>query len=310
MKKWLLFLVAALMVILTACGNDESSTKETTQGKDDAKKSGTISYKSENGTVKVPADPKRVVVLSLFVGDLMEMGINVVGMDSWSKDNPDFAKKYPDAEVVASTDYEKIIELDPDLIIGSNDVEDVKKLQEIAPTVIFTYGALNYIDQRIEVGKVVNKEEEMTKWVKDFQARSKVVGDKIKDKIGEDATITVAGNSDKQIYLFGDSWGRGTEILYQEMGLNMPKAVKDVALEPGFFGISEEVLGDYVGDYLVLNLVKEGQDTSFMDSTWYNKIPAVKDKKVFYAEGSAFYFADAHSFDKQLDFFEESFLGK
>jgi len=309
MKKWILFLVAALMVVLTACGNDDSASNEPAKKKDDKKASDTITYEAESGPIKVPADPQRVVVLSLYVGDLMELGVNVVGMDSWSFDNPEFAKKYPDAEVVASTDYEKILELDPDLIIGSNDIEDVEKLQEIAPTVVFTYGALDYIEQRIEIGKVVNKEKEMKTWVKDFQSRSKEVGEKIKAKIGEDATVTVAGNSDKQIYLFGDSWGRGTEIIYQEMGLNMPKAVQDVALEPGYFGISEEVLGDYVGDYFVLNLVTEGQDTSFLKTDWYNDIPAVKNKHVFYAEGSSFYFADAFSFDYQLDFFEKSFLG-
>lgn len=308
MKKWILFLVAALMVVLTACGNEDSASNEPAKEKDDKKASDTITYEAESGPIKVPSDPQRVVVLSGYVGDMLELGVNVVGMDSWSFDHPDFAKKYPDAEVVESTDFEKILELNPDLIIGSTDIEDAEKLQEIAPTVLYTYDAIDYIEQRIEIGKVVNKEKEMRAWVKDFQTRAKEVGKKIKAKIGEDATVTIAGNSDKQIYLFGDSWGRGTEIIYQEMGLKMPKAVKDV-VKPGYFGISEEVLGDYVGDYFVLNLLKEGQDTSFLKTDWYNDIPAVKNKQVFYAEGSSFIFADAYSFDYQLDFFEKSFLG-
>ncbi|MEK3800644.1 ABC transporter substrate-binding protein [Peribacillus sp. FSL H8-0477] len=308
MKKWILFLVAALMVVLTACGNEDSASNEPAKEKDDKKASDTITYEAESGPIKVPSDPQRVVILSGYVGDMLELGINVVGMDSWSFDHPDFAKKYPDAEVVESSDFEKILELNPDLIIGSSDIEDADKLQEIAPTVLYTYGAVDYIEQRIEIGKVVNKEKEMRAWVKDFQTRAKELGEKIKAKIGEDATVTIAGNSDKQIYLFGDSWGRGTEIIYQEMGLEMPKAVKDV-VKPGYFGISEEVLGDYVGDYFVLNLLKEGQDTSFLKTDWYNDIPAVKNKHVFYAEGSSFIFADAYSFDYQLDFFEKSFLG-
>ena len=308
MKKWILFLVAALMVVITACGNDDTTSNDPAKKDKDKKASDTITYESESGPIKVPADPQRVVVLSGYVGDLLELGVNVVGMDSWSFDHPDFAKKYPDAEVVASTDFEKILELNPDLIIGSSDIEDADKLQEIAPTVLYTYNALDYIEQRIEIGKVVNKEKEMRAWVKDFQARAKELGEKIKAKIGEDATVTIAGNSDKQIYLFGDSWGRGTEIIYQEMGLKMPKAVKDV-VKPGYFGISEEVLGEYVGDYFVLNLLKEGQDTSFLKTDWYNDIPAVKNKHVFYAEGASFIFADAYSFDYQLDFFEKSFLG-
>lgn len=305
MKKWLALLLTTVAMVLAACGSDDVDSKD--EGKKDAS---TFTYESEAGPIELPTDPKRVVVLSLFVGDLLEMGVNVVGMDSWSHDNPEFAKAYPNAEIIESADLEKIIELDPDLIIGSAGIENPEKLQEIAPTVLFTYGSIDYIQQRLEVGKVVNKEAEMNTWLEEFKARTVAVGEKIKEKIGEDATVTVGGYSEKQIYLFGDSWGRGTEVLYQEMGLKMPEVVADVALEPGYFGISEEVLGDYVGDYLVLNVAETETDTTFLDSGWYNNIPAVKDGKVFYANGASFYFADAYSLNYQLDFFEEQFLGK
>ena len=308
MKKRLIFLLTAMMMFLAACGNEEASSGDESKEKDSSTE--TITYESESGPVEVPADPKRVVVLSLYVGDLLEMGVNVVGMDSWSYDNPEFAKAYPDAEIVESTDYEKIIELEPDLIIGSNNVEDAKKLEEIAPTVLFTYGKLDYLDTRMEIGKVLNKEKEMQAWMDEFKERSASLGKEIKAKIGEDATVTVAGYADKQIFLFGDSWGRGTEILYKEMGLKMPEAVADVALEPGYFGISEEVLGDYVGEYLVLNVAETEKDTSFLESNAYKNISAVKNGNVFYANGASFYFADAYSLNYQLDFFEKHFFGK
>lgn len=53
--------------------------------------------------------------------------------------------------------------------------------------------------------------------------RATELGAKIKEKIGEDVTVTVAENFNKQLYLYGDNWGRGTEILYQAMGLKMPE---------------------------------------------------------------------------------------
>ncbi|PZX01619.1 iron complex transport system substrate-binding protein [Psychrobacillus insolitus] len=312
MKKRLIFIVAALMLVLAACGNEDSTKEETTKNDDTETSkitSDTITYQSESGPIEVPANPQRVVVLSLYAGDLIQLGVNIVGADSWLKDNPNFAEGLANAEVIASDDYEKIIELDPDLIIGSVDVEDAAKLQEIAPTVLFTYGAIGYLEQHIEVAKVVNKEAEATAWVEDFKVRSQAVGEEIKAKYGEDVTVTVAGNYDKQISLFGDNWGRGTEIIYQEMGLKMPQSVEDVVLDPGYFTISEEVFGDYIGDFLVLNVVREGQDTTFLDSNWYNNIPAVKNGNVFYAEGPAFYYNDSYSLDFQLDFFKKSFLG-
>ena len=301
-------LLLGLMVVLAACG-DKEETNETIDN-NESTEAQTVTYESETGAIEVPANPERVVVLSSYAGDLIKLGVNIVGVDSWSAGNPNFTEELKDAEVVTNEDLEKIIELDPDLIIGLNNIENADKLQEIAPTVLFTYGGVDYLQQHIEVGKAVNKEAEATAWVEDFQARAATLGKEIKAKIGEDATITVAENYDKQMYIFGDNWGRGTEILYQEMGLKMPQTVIDVAMKPGYSALSQEVLGDYVGDYLLLNLVTEGQDTSFTESTWYNEIGAVKNGQVLVSDGATFYFNDAASLDFQLDFFKKSFLGK
>lgn len=303
MKKWMVLMVAALMLALAACSEKEEGTMEKNESQ-------MVTYESETGPIEVPADPQRVVVISSYAGDLIQLGVNIVGVDAWSARNQNFTEHLKDAEVVSNEDLEKIIELEPDLIIGLNNIDNAEKLNEIAPTVLFTYGGVDYLQQHIEIGKAVNKEKEATEWVEDFKARAKAIGQDITAEIGEDATITVAENYEKQMYLFGDNWGRGTEILYQEMGLKMPKQVIEVALEPGYFAISQEVLGDYVGDYLLLNLVTEGQDTSFTDATWYNEIEAVKNGQVFVTEGAKFYFNDALSLDYQLDFFEDAFLGK
>ena len=301
MKKWLMIL---LVLLLAACNSNEESK----QNADKTEKKDTIVYESETGPVEVPANPKRVVVLSSYAGDLIQLGVNIVGVDSWSKGNPNFKEGLKNAEVVSNEDLEKIIELEPDLIIGLNNIENADKLQEIAPTVLFTYGKKEYLQQHIEIGKVVNKEKEATEWVNDFKERAAQIGKKIKEKIGEDATVTVVENDEKQFYLFGDNWARGTEILYQEMGLKMPEKVKEVALEPGYYAISQEVLGDYVGDYLILNLTKE-KDTTFLKADWYNEIEAVKNGHVYTADAATFYFNDALSLDYQLDFFEKAFLG-
>lgn len=303
--KWLYFVTAALLFVLAACNNEDSSTSK---GKTDAEESGTVIYQSSKGDIEVPANPQRVVVLSSYAGDLIKLGVPVVGVDSWSKANPNLEAGLANATVVSNEDLEKIIELNPDLIVGLDNIENADKLKEIAPTVLFTYGEYDYLQQHIEIGKVLNKEAEATAWVADFKERAKEIGQEIKTKIGADATLTVAENFDKQIYVFGDAWGRGTEILYQEMGLTMNPAVSDIALEVGYAAISEEVLGDYVGDYLILNLVSEGQDTSFIESEWYKNIDAVKNNHVFVAEGEAFYFNDASSLEYQLEFFKSAFL--
>ncbi|QPQ31412.1 iron-hydroxamate ABC transporter substrate-binding protein [Lysinibacillus sp. JNUCC 51] len=304
MKKWLLPMFMMVVLVLAACGNKEDKADEGSKDKASAE---TITYQSESGPIEVPANPKRVVVLSSFVGDLLKLGVNVVGIDSWSEDNPNFQDEIKDAVVVENTDIEKIIELDPDLIIGLNGIENADKLAEIAPTVLFTYGKVDYLQQFIEIGKVVNKEKEATDWVKDFKERAAKTGTKIKEKIGEDATVTVAEMFNKQMYVYGDNWGRGTEILYQEMGLKMPEKVKQDALKPGYFAISSEVLNEYAGNYVIFSTFK-GEDSAIKNAAWFKDLEAVKNGHLFEVNGNEFYFNDPITLDYQLDFFEKKFL--
>ena len=304
MKKLLMPFLLMLVLVLSACGGEEKKDSSSEKKEDDQPQ--TITYESENGPVEVPANPERVIVLSSFAGNVMALDVPIVGVDSWSKMNPRF-EKLQGVEEVTDENLEKIIELNPDLIIGLSNIKNVDKLKEIAPTVTFTYGKLGYLDQHLEIGKVLNKEKEAQEWIDNFKADSKAAGEEIKAEIGADATVSVIENFDKELYVFGDNWARGTEILYQEMGLNMPEKVKEVALKPGYYAISPEVLSEYAGDYVVFSKNAEG-DTSFQQTETYKNIPAVKNNRVFEVNAKEFYFNDPLTLEYQLEFFKKSFL--
>ena len=106
----------------------------------------------------------------------------------------------------------------------------------------------------------------------------------------------------------GDNWGRGTEILYQEMKLKMPEKVKEMALEDGYYALSLEVLPEFAGDYVILSKDSD-TDNSFQETDTYKNIPAVKNNQVFEANMKEFYFNDPITLDFQLEFFKEHFLG-
>ena len=233
----------------------------------------------------------------------------MVGVDSWAKDNPRF-KELKDVETVSEDNLEKIIELKPDLIIGLSTTKNLDKLKEIAPTVTYTYGKVDYLTQHIEIGKLVNKEKEAREWVENFKKETAEVGKQIKDKIGKDATVSVIEKFDKQWYVFGNNWGRGTEILYQAMGLKMPESVKKHALKDGYYALSEEVIPKFAGDYLIISDQSGAKDTSYLKSDIFQSIPAVKKGNVFVIDGKKFYFNDASTLEFQLEFFKEKFLGE
>ncbi|MCE4049125.1 iron-hydroxamate ABC transporter substrate-binding protein [Bacillus sp. Au-Bac7] len=303
MSKKLIPFILLLVLIISACGNKTTGTSgEETKKEEDS----TITYESENGPIEVPADPQRVVALTN-AGYVLKLGVNLVGVDSWSMTNPRYADELKDVEVVSEENIEKIAELQPDLIIAASTTKNIDKLGKIAPTVTYTYNKVDYLTLHLEIGKLLNKEKEAQAWIDDFKARAKAAGEEIKAKIGEDATVTVLESYDKSMYILGDSWGRGTEILYQAMGLKMPEKVKEMTEKEGYYTLSSEVLPEYVGDYLVISKYND-QDNSYQETDVYKNIPAVKNNHVLEANAYEFIFNDPISLDYQLDFFKENFL--
>ncbi|MFC4104139.1 iron-hydroxamate ABC transporter substrate-binding protein [Paenibacillus xanthanilyticus] len=330
MKKLLVPFVLILVLVLSACGGKDNAsnnansaagsntaTESNTAAEGNAAegnaattetKTGTVTYQSETGPVEVPADPQRVVMLSGFTGNVIKLGVPVVGADVWSKTNPTFTEEMKDVVEVSDENLEKIIELNPDLIIGLSTIKNIDKLKEIAPVVTYTWGKLDYLQQHVEIGKLLNKEQEAQAWVDDFKSRVEQAGNEIRAKIGEDATVSVIEAWGKDLYVYGANWARGTEILYQGMKLKMPEKVKTDALEAGYYTLSAEVLPDYMGDYVILSKYSDA-DAAFQQTETYKNIPAVKNNHVFEMQGEGASFSDPVTLEKQFEFFKKSFLG-
>ena len=140
MKKLLLPFMLLLVLLISACSSQSAGKEEEKEAPKDEKKSETITYQSETGPIEVPADPQRVILLSGYTGNVISLGVNIVGVDTWSKNNPTFAEELKDVEEVSYESLEKIIELEPDLIIAGSTSKNIDKLSEIAPTVTYTWG--------------------------------------------------------------------------------------------------------------------------------------------------------------------------
>ncbi|MCS7463653.1 iron-hydroxamate ABC transporter substrate-binding protein [Paenibacillus doosanensis] len=310
-NKLLIPMILLLMVVSSACGsqagNPESApSQDGSASAADSKESGKITYQSERGPVEVPASPKRIVALTNAPNVLALEG-TLVGVDQWTKMNPLFTKKLDGVEVVSEADLEKITAQDPDLIIAGAQMKNIAELNKIAPTVVYTWGKLDYLEQQLEIGKLLNKEKEAQAWVDDFKQRAGATGKEIKAKLGDNVTVSVFETDAKSFYVFGDKWARGTEILYQAMGLNMPDPVKKEALGPGYYMLSKEVLPEYAGDYIVLSRDPEG-DASFMESEIWKGIPAVKNHHVIEINTKASSYSDPITLEYLLGIFKKGFL--
>lgn len=300
MKKVFGFTIAlALSALLAACGAGESAGDTST-------KKETVTYESEFGPVDVPENPERIVALA-YAPNLHALDIEMTGVDQWSKRNPLFKEDFSDAAEVTEAEPESILAEDPDLIIAGANMENLEELEKIAPTVTYTWGKLNYLEQQIEIGKLVGKEDETREWAEDFEKRAADIGSQIKEKHGEDMTVTVLETDGKGFYLFGEAWGRGTEILYQAMDLKMPENVEEAVSADGYYEISQEVLAEYAGDYIVLSRGEE-TDMSFTESEVWQSIPAVQNSNVIEIDTAATSYSDPTTLEYLLEIYGQGLM--
>ncbi|WP_080873622.1 iron-hydroxamate ABC transporter substrate-binding protein [Oceanobacillus timonensis] len=302
MKKLLFLLGCMLSLLIMGCSNqsDEEQNNAEEETSDE-----TVTYESETGPVEIPADPQRIVALSNGP-NVFALDGNLVGVDEWTKASPLFEEGLADVEVVSENDPESILALEPDLIIAGSHMENLDELEKIAPTVIYTWGKLDYLQQHLEIGKLLNKEEEAQEWMDDFSERAKAVGDKIKEEHGEDVSVSVFETDSKNFSVFGDNWARGTEILYQAMELTMPEKVQEDALADGYYSLSLETLPEYAGDFIVLS--EMGAENEFTKSETWQSIPAVENNQVIAFNTEEATYSDPVTLEHLLAIFEEGFL--
>lgn len=303
MKQFISTLLIFTMLFLTACSDDQS---EQASSEDNNESSETVTYESENGPVEIPKNPKKIVALS-YAPNIHSLGVEMVGVDKWSKENPLFSDDLKDVATVSEEDVESVLALEPDLIIAGTHMKNLEELEKIAPTVAFTWGELDYLEQQIEIGKIVGKEEQAKEWAADFEEKASEVGDSVKEKHGEDVSVTMYETNGKNFYIFGEAWGRGTEIIYQAMGLNIPEDVQKEVSEQGYAEISQEVIPDYAGDFMILSRY-EDTDLSFKDDDVWKSIPAVEKDQVIEIDTAASSYSDPTTLDYLLDIYKKELL--
>ncbi len=168
---------------------------------------GTRSFEADNGTVRIPTDPQRIVTIgsaAVFLG----FGVNPVGMASpvsgrdmaWLTPEQKTANdKAMDLGRPPDVDYEKLASLEPDLIVvhipqhaWDGKAVDEARLKSIAPTVFIVINNAKWKDQDARVADAVGH---LDGFNKGKEAYDRLVAE-IKDEYGAllDSTNFVALN--------------------------------------------------------------------------------------------------------------------
>ncbi|MDW3797840.1 ABC transporter substrate-binding protein [Staphylococcus saprophyticus] len=291
MKK-LLFPLLALMLILAACGNKSDSDSNSD------KKEETKSYKLDSGkSIDIPKNPERIAVVApTYAGGIKYLGGKIVAVNEQVDNSKLLKDKFKGVEKIGENDVEKVAKTKPDLIVVYSTDKNIKKYQKIAPTVVYDYGKHKYLDQQRELGKLLGKEDEVKSWEDKWKSQTKKDGQEIKDKIGEDATVSIFDEFDKKLYSYGPNWGRSGEVLYQAFGLKIPDKLNDLVKKEGWAEVKQEKIADYAGDYIVST--SEGKSTPAYEKTdLWNNIPAVQQDHVIKVQAETYWYNDPYTLE-------------
>lgn len=301
MKKFLTSLsLFVAVVFLVACSAGQSAKKA------ELSSMPTIEGIAYHGDI--PKNPKKVVNFTYsYTGYLLQLGIDVASYSlDLEKDSPAFGNKLKDAIQLTTADTEAIAAQEPDLILVFAGDENLETLKKIAPVIEITYGKSDYLQMLTDLGQIFGKEKEAQAWLSQWEEKVDLAKNELSGLIDEKTTFTVMDFFDKNIYLYGDNFGRGGELVYKSLGFAAPaKVQEDIISKDGWFGVSQEALPDYIGDYALVNVNSKTTEAaaSLKESDIWKNLPAVQANHIIEVDYNLFYFSDPMSLDQQIEAF-------
>jgi iron complex transport system substrate-binding protein len=305
-------MILCTALILSACqtGNNTSNNTGTTASQTAAANAATDSpaaetriYEHLKGQTEIPVKPQRVV--SLFhLGELMTLGVKPVGATSYMLTNPLLGDTSDIADVGLPPDVEKILTLEPDLIVTTGPFAEAveggyEALSQIAPTIVVE----QYNDPIKDVemfGDILGKQEEAKQWNEAFAAKLAEYKEKVAPFVGADETFSILNVRPKAVFIYGDT-NMGGNILYKYLGFKPTEKIKTDVINGETWEISNEVIPDFIGDRLFL-AVNDGAEEEMKEvEKFIQNTPAWKSGKVYNIDFDQFLPSDPISVEQQLD---------
>jgi iron complex transport system substrate-binding protein len=260
-------------------------------------------YEHLKGKTEIPAKPQRVV--SLFhLGELIALGVKPVGATTFILQNPFISDVSDITDVGVPPDLEKMLALEPDLIVTTAAFAEATEggyeaLSQIAPTIVVEQH--NDPIKDVEMfGDILGKQEEAKQWNEEFTEKIAEYKEKISPYVGADETFSILNVRSEAIFVYGDS-NMGGNIIYKYLGLKPTAKVESDVINGETWEISSEVIPEFIGDRLFLAVNEGAEENLKKVEKLIQSTPAGQNGKVYSIDFDEFLPSDPIAVDKQLD---------
>ncbi|MEI2282423.1 AraC family transcriptional regulator [Paenibacillus polysaccharolyticus] len=289
----------------------EPASQTATATASDSTAAETRVYKHLKGETAIPVHPQRVV--SFFhLGELIALGVKPVGTTTYVLDNPHISDKTGITDIGIPPDAEKILSLQPDLIVTTPALAEIVEggydaLSKIAPTIVIEQN--NEPIKDIEMfGDILGKQEEAKQWNEKFTAKIAEYKAKISPYVRADETFSILNVRPDALFVYGDT-NMGGNIIYKYLGLKPAAKVESDVIHGETWEVSSEVIPEFIGDRLFLAVNKGAEDKLKDVQKLVDASPAGKSGHVYSIDFDQFLPSDPIAVEKQLDIITDLIIG-
>ncbi|MEK3826397.1 AraC family transcriptional regulator [Paenibacillus sp. FSL K6-1558] len=289
----------------------QTATATATATASDSTAAETRVYKHLKGETAIPVHPQRVV--SFFhLGELIALGVKPVGTTTYVLDNPHISDKTGITDIGIPPDAEKILSLQPDLIVTTPALAEIVEggydaLSKIAPTIVIEQN--NEPIKDIEMfGDIFGKQEEAKQWNEKFTAKIAEYKAKISPNVRADETFSILNVRPDALFVYGDT-NMGGNIIYKYLGLKPAAKVESDVIHGETWEVSSEVIPEFIGDRLFLAVNKGAEDKLKDVQKLVDASPAGKSGHVYSIDFDQFLPSDPIAVEKQLDIITDLIIG-
>lgn len=245
------------------------------------------------GTTEVPADPQRIVVLDGPMLDAaLSVGIKPVGAPTAMADQPfppylgDGTEGIVNIGTIQEPDLERIIELEPDLILGMQFRHEAiyEQLSQIAPTVFGGIVGAGWQRDFLLFTDAMNRIPERDKVLADYKARIEDFKDATADSRA-DWRISVVRFREGGVRVYYKSSFVG--IVLSDLDLPRPAAQDKGTDEERFTEISPERISECDGTHMFTCSYGDPAKTdlsSYVDNPLWQTLQAVRENHVYWVD--------------------------
>lgn len=314
MKKFLILICTSLFIlVLAACGSTNEGKATDDENKDD--QSDEVVVEHELGKTTVKKNPEKVVAFDFGSLDTLDkLGIDVAAVPQ--QNIPSYLEKYAsdDYENVGGLkepDFEKLSEVDPDLIIISSRQADLyDQLSELAPTIYLGVDTTDYMASFEKnagvIGEIFTKEKEVQAELDTIKDKASATAKKAEE--ANKSGLIILANDDK-ISAYGPSSRFG--LIHDVLGVTAID--EDIEASTHGMNVSFEYVTEKDPDLLyVINrgAVVDGESSAevIVENKLMEKTKAYQNDNIIYLDPEYWYLSGGglESVTKMIDEIDES----